>query len=80
MKFTIGQHQPPARTVQVQFVHAGVVFERPVNACFDEAGQFDAWATEARVEDVALGVAYKIEMGVIANAPAVPEISETQES
>jgi hypothetical protein len=65
MKITIAPFDPDSRTVQVQFEHGAVTHLRPVNACLDEAGEYDAAATQARVEEVALGVEQKIELGLI---------------
>ena len=65
MKTTIGKFDAATKTVPVTFSHNGVRHRRPVNACLDAAGKFDAEATAARVEEVAAGVAYKIGMGLI---------------
>ena len=65
MKTTIGKFDPATGTVPVSFSHNGVRHKRPVNACLDSEGKFDAAATAARVEEVADGVAYKIGMGLI---------------
>jgi len=65
MKITIGALAPATRTVPVRFEHNDVTHDRPVNACLDKAGGYDAKATAARVDQVALGVATKIELGVI---------------
>ena len=74
MKITIGQFDAETRTVSAKFVHAGVTHTRQVNACLDSKGKYDQVATKARVEEVALGVEKKIDLGVIANAPpATPE-------
>lgn len=65
MKITIGAFVPATRTVPVRFEHRDVTHDRAVNACLDKAGAYDAKATAARVDQVALGVAAKIELGVI---------------
>jgi len=64
MKITIGAFAPATRTVPVRFEHQDVTHDRAVNACL-KAGAYDAKATAARVDQVALGVAAKIELGVI---------------
>lgn len=65
MKITIGKFDPAAAAVPVRFSHAGVVHRRPVNACLDPSGALDKPATRERVEEVARGVAHKIELGLI---------------
>ena len=65
MKTTIGKFDTATKTVPVAFNHNGVRHRRPVNACLDGEGKFDAEATADRVAEVAAGVAYKIEMGLI---------------
>lgn len=65
MKITIGTYDATTRTVAVRFEQGDVTHDRPVNACHDKAGAYDAKATVARVDQVALGVAAKIELGVI---------------
>ncbi len=65
MKTTIGPLDHAARTVPVTFRHAGVTHRRAVNACFDEAGIYDAAATKTRVAEVAVGVEHKIGLGVL---------------
>ena len=39
--------------------------ERSVNVVFDENGDYDSNATAVRIEEVALGVAEKIKLGII---------------
>ena len=76
----IGAYDAATRTVPVTFTQGDIVHQRSVNACLDEAGQYDAAATEARVADVARGVAHKIALGVITAAPsAEPEATEEVE-
>ncbi|MGB8603372.1 MAG: hypothetical protein WCD42_14350 [Rhizomicrobium sp.] len=70
MQTTIAPYEADARTVSVTFEQDGVTHTRSVNACFDEAGAYDEAATASRVAEVALGVANKIALGVITNAPA----------
>lgn len=60
-------------TVNVTFEHAGVTHTRDVNACFNAKGKYDAKATEARINDVAAGVAVKIAAGAITNPPPAPD-------
>lgn len=77
----IGAYDAATRTVPVTFTQSGIVHRRSVNACLDEAGHYDAAATEARVAEVARGVAHKIALGVITAAPpAEPEASEKTEA
>jgi hypothetical protein len=39
---------------------------RNVNVCYDSDGKYDATATIARIEEVKLGFAHKVAVGVIA--------------
>lgn len=71
MQTTIAPYIADARTVSVTFEQDGVTHSRAVNACFDEASAYDEAATKTRVAEVALGVAGKIALGVITNAPAI---------
>jgi hypothetical protein len=74
MKTTIGRYDVQTGTVPVIFDHAGVTHKRPVNAVLTEAGAYDRKGTEARMAEVAAGVASKIAAGVLTNpAPAAPE-------
>lgn len=50
--------------------------ERTVNAVFDADGLYDSDATEQRVQEVANGVANKIQVGVI----TLPLVEESEES
>lgn len=70
MNIAIGDLDDKTRTVSVTFEDAGVTHTRPVNACYGEDGKYDADATKARVDEVALGVANKIALGVIKNPVA----------
>ena len=72
MKTTTHGYDADKRTVSVTFDHEGVMHTRDVNACHDARGGYDKAATEARVAEVAAGVAVKIEAGVITK-PAEPE-------
>jgi|TARA_B110000908_G_C10212153_1_gene430805 lipopolysaccharide export system protein LptC len=60
--------------VQVTFTSdsPAIVYQRDVNAVFDENGIYDFDLTAQRVNEVALGVAEKIALGVIV-APAEEE-------
>lgn len=69
MKITIGAYDADKRSVPVVFAHAGITHSRDVNACFDSKAKYDAKATAARVDEVALGVAAKIEAGAITIPP-----------
>ena len=61
----------PARIVWPVALVQRIRHTREVHAVLDEGGAYDKAATRARVEQVALGVAYKIALGVIAEP--VPE-------
>lgn len=76
LQFEIGAYDPATRTVEVTFTQGEIVHKRSVNACHNAAGRYDAEATAQRVEEVARGVAHKIALGVITNAP--PEEVETE--
>lgn len=69
MKTTIGPYNSLTKSVTATFEHNGVTHERSVNACHTEKGGYDKKATAARIEEVANGVAVKIDMGVITNTP-----------
>ncbi|MHA6717902.1 hypothetical protein ACX40Y_00495 [Sphingomonas sp. RS6] len=73
MKWTINSVNAGAGTASVTFEHAGVTHTRDVNICLNAKGKYDAPATEARIEDVARGVAVKIAAGAITNQPAQPD-------
>lgn len=77
MDITIGAFDPESRTVSVTFTRGDVTHERPVNAVLDQDGAYDAAATAERVDEVARGVACKIDAGVITNPP--PEPAEAPE-
>jgi len=65
MQTTIGKFDKDKRTVAVSFIEGDIIHKRDVNACLDDAGAYAPEATAARVAKVALGVAAKIELGVI---------------
>lgn len=72
---TISGYDAAARTVDVKFASGEIVHRRSVNAVLTADGEYDAEATAARVEEVGLGVAVKIELGVI-STPAAPTSEE----
>lgn len=74
MQITVGKFDRSSSSVPVTFEHMGVRHERSVNACLTDKGRYDEEATAARVNDVAAGVAHKIQLGVITNPPE-PEVS-----
>ena len=53
--------------IRVRFTDSetNITYERDVNVVFDEKGDYDATATGERIEEVALGVAEKIKVGLI---------------
>ena len=71
MQIEIGRFDRRTAQVPVRFSHEGVSHERFVNACLKPDGSHDRKATAARVDEVALGVAVKIETGKISNPPAL---------
>ena len=71
MQIGIGAFDEATSTVPVTFTEGDIVHARPVNACRTEAGAYDAEATEARIADVARGVAVKIAAGAIRNPDPV---------
>ena len=76
----IGKYDPEARTVPVTFTSGEIVHKRDVNAVLKDDGSYDKAGTAARVEEVAQGVAHKIEAGVI-NMPkplAAPEAEASE--
>jgi hypothetical protein len=73
MKTTIGAFDPKTGQVSATFEYNGVTHTRGVNACMTEAGKYDAKATKTRVGEVASGVAYKIDLGVITNPAEMEE-------
>lgn len=73
MQITNDGFNAATRTVSATFEHEGVTHTRDVNACFTEAGEYDEEATNARLEEVAPGVAAKIAVGAITNPPPAEE-------
>ncbi len=73
MKITIGKFDKATNQVAVTFERLGVAFTRPVNAVLTASGAYDKKATATRCEEVARGVAAKIEAGIITNAAPAPE-------
>ncbi len=67
MEIKPGACDKKAKTIAVTFEHNGVSHTRNVNYCLSAKGSYDAEATAARLEEVALGVQNKIELGVITN-------------
>ena len=65
MRTRISKFEPATGMVPVAFTHAGVTHRRTVRACFGADGEYDDAATRARVAEVALGVAAKIESGAL---------------
>lgn len=78
LTFKIGAFDSATRTVPVAFTSGAIVHKRSVNAVLKGDASYDKAGTKARVEDVALGVAHKIELGVITNPP--PEPAPTAET
>lgn len=74
MDVMIGAFDPEARSVHVTFTEGDVVHNRDVNACLNEAGDYDPEATGKRVDEVAAGVAVKIALGVIRKAEPADEM------
>lgn len=70
---SIGKFDPDTRSVPVTFTSGDIVHKRSVNAVLKSDGSYDKAATNARVEEVGLGVAQKITLGVITNPPPEPK-------
>ncbi|GMM59909.1 hypothetical protein [Novosphingobium pituita] len=73
LKTKIGAYDRATRTVPVTFTSGAIVHDRRVNAVLNDDGRYDQAATQARVAQVALGVAHKIAVGAIAAQPATPD-------
>lgn len=73
MKTKINSVNTDTGTASVTFEHEGITHTRDVNICRNAKGKYDAGATEARIADVAAGVAVKIAAGAITNPPLAPE-------
>jgi len=69
MKYVVEPYDPDTRSVLVTFDPDGMAHTRGVNACHKPDGSYDHEATIERVEQVALGVAAKIELGIITALP-----------
>lgn len=69
MDYQIGALDTAARSVPVTFTHGEVTHTRSVNACYDADGNYDEEKTGERVSEVARGVEYKIDAGIITNLP-----------
>lgn len=67
MKISIGVYDATTGTVPVTFTEGEVIHTRPVNAVMKD-GKYDKAATKTRVDEVGLGVAQKIAIGVISKA------------
>lgn len=69
MKTRMSPYRPGSATVTVAFTHPGpsgeVKHVREVLVVFGEDGAFDRDATRDRIAEVALGVASKIEAGLL---------------
>lgn len=76
----IGAFDKNKRIVSVTFISGEIVHTRDVNAVVNAIGDYDAAGTEARVAEVARGVAHKIELGVITVPPPEPEASPDETS
>lgn len=70
LKAKIGTFDAATRTVPVVFTCGDIKHERSVNAVVKDDGSYDRSATKARVAEVGLGVAHKIELAVITSAPS----------
>lgn len=71
LKISIGTFEADTRAVPVIFTSGEIEHKRNVNAVVKTDGSYDRVATKARVDEVALGVAHKIALGVITvEAPA----------
>ncbi|MET3723447.1 hypothetical protein [Sphingomonas trueperi] len=69
MKTTINSVDAIAGTASVTFEHEGVTHTRDVNICRTAKSKYDSAATQARIDDVARGVAVKIAAGAITSSP-----------
>ena len=59
----------PCRDIEVEFTDGTITHRRLVNVCFDSEGNYDAEATDDRLDQHARGVANKIAIGLF-TAPA----------
>ncbi|MFT4091333.1 MAG: hypothetical protein QM645_11415 [Asticcacaulis sp.] len=65
IEMDMGRFDKASRTVEVTYKYKGVAHVRKVNAVLRPNGSYDRAATITRAEQVAQGVAAKIEAGVI---------------
>jgi hypothetical protein len=69
---TISETLTGIRDIEVTFTEdattPNTTHTRMVNVCFAADGAYDEAATDLRIAEVGAGVAYKIALGVIANA------------
>ncbi len=57
-------------TVSVTFLYGGVTFSRTVPAATDAGGAYDEAATTARIDQHAETMKYRVDNGLLTNAPA----------
>lgn len=79
LTYKIGAFDSTKRSVPVTFTSGDIIHKRDVNAVTKDDGAYDKTATKARVEEVAKGVAAKIDLGVIAVPAPEPEILTFEE-
>lgn len=79
LTYEIGAYDSDKRSVPVTFTSGEIEHNRSVNAVLDDNGTYDQAGTKARVEEVARGVAAKIELGVITVAEPEPELPAIDE-
>lgn len=77
LTYKIGAFDKEKRSVPVTFTSGEIEHKRDVNAVLKDDGSYDKTGTKARVEEVALGVAHKIGLGVI-TAPVDLEAPATE--
>lgn len=65
LNYKIAAFDKDKRTVPVTFISGEIEHKRDVNAVLTADGSYDKTGTKVRVEEVALGVAHKIGLGVI---------------
>lgn len=80
MTYKIGAFDQETRSVPVTFKTGEIKHERRVNAVVKDDGGYDRAATKARVEEVAMGVAHKIGLGVITVPQPEPELPVAAEA
>lgn len=79
LTFKIGAFDSEKRSVPVIFTSGEIEHKRDVNAVLKADGNYDKTGTKARVEEVARGVAAKIELGVITVPAPEPVIPATDD-